>query len=306
MKGWDIIGDIHGQLGKLEGLLDSLGYEKFRGAYRHPERRVLFLGDYIDRGPDICGVLSTVYRMVDAGEAIALMGNHELNALHYHRHGPDGQPLRPHTKDKRDQHSATLEQFDGSKDTWKDWLNWFAQLPLYFETDSFRAIHACWSDVHIEDICGRSLQDDEFLIAASDKSRAEGRALEILLKGPELELPDGLTFKDKDGQTRESMRVRWWDLAEREHSYASLVMPPGAPAPNGSIVRGALAGFPDYPADAKPVFCGHYWLPHGRDIAPLAGNVVCLDYSAGKEGSLVACRWNGTLQNSEFIAGAEL
>lgn len=302
MKGWDIIGDIHGQMAKLEGLLDLLGYEKFHGAYRHPERRVLFLGDYIDRGPAIDGVLRTVRAMVGAGEAIALMGNHELNALHYHRRGPDDQPLRPHTQDKRHQHAATLDQFDGRKDEWKDWLCWFAQLPLYFETDGFRAVHACWSSAHIADIRGRSLQDDAFVAAASDKSCAEGRALEILLKGPELELPHGLTFTDKDGRERNSMRVRWWGLAERDHTYASLVMPPGAPAPEGSIAREALAGFPNYPTDEKPVFCGHYWLPHGRDIAPLAANIVCLDYSAGKEGSLVACRWNGTLQTSHFVA----
>ncbi len=301
MKNWDIIGDIHGQLGKLEALLDLLGYEKFCGAYRHPERRVLFLGDYIDRGPAIDGVLRTVRAMVEAGEAVALMGNHELNAVHYHARGPDGRPLRPHSEDKRTQHAATLEQFEGRDDEWKDWLCWLAQLPLCFETEDFRGVHACWSKDHLKHIAGRTLQDDEFLFAASDKRRTEGRALEILLKGPELDLPDGLVFQDKDGHTRDTMRVRWWGLAEREHAYASLAMPPGALAPDGSISREVLADFPDYPADEKPVFCGHYWLPHAGDIAPLASNVMCLDYSAGKDGPLVACRWNGSLAGSEYF-----
>lgn len=301
MKAWDIIGDIHGQRDKLEALLKLLGYEKFAGAYRHPERRVLFLGDYIDRGPDIDGVLRTVRAMVDTGEAVALTGNHELNALHYHTRGPDGKPLRPHTDDKRHQHAATLEQFDGREDEWRDWLRWFAQLPIYYETDSFRAIHACWSKDHLGHIAGRTLQDDEFLFAASDKRRTEGRALEILLKGPELDLPEGQSFTDKDGRERKSMRVRWWGLDADEHLFGGLVMPPGAPAPEGRMKREELVGFPNYPADAKPVFCGHYWLPHGGEIAPLASNVMCLDYSAGKDGPLVACRWNGSLETSEFV-----
>ena len=301
MKGWDIIGDIHGQLGKLEGLLDLLGYEKFGGAYRHPERRVLFLGDYIDRGPQIEGVLRTVRAMVNEGEAVALLGNHELNALHYHTRGADGEPLRPHTEDKRDQHAATLEQFDGREDDWRDWLRWFAQLPIYFETDNFRAIHACWSEDHLKDIVGHSLEDDAFLYAASDKGRTEGRALEILLKGPELDLPAGQSFTDKEGHGRDSMRIRWWGLDADEHLLGELVMPPGAPAPGGIIKRGALADFPNYPSDAKTVFCGHYWLPHGGDTAPLATNVMCLDYSAGKNGPLVACRWNGSLAGAAYF-----
>lgn len=312
-KSWDIIGDIHGQASKLRSLLSKLGYRESNGVYCHPERRILFLGDYIDRGPDIRAVLRIVGGMVASGEAVALMGNHELNALHYHTKREDGRYLRSHHESKTEQHIATLRQFSGVTgpweerhlerlDTeWQEWLRWFAQLPLCFETENFRAIHACWSEDHLEDIAGRSLQDDEFLFAASEKTRAEGRALEILLKGPELQLPDGLTFEDKDGHTRDTMRVRWWDLAEEEHSYAALVMPPGAPAPHGSVTRQDLAGFPDYPPDAKPVFCGHYWLPHGGDTAPLARNVICLDYSAGKDGPLVAYRWNGSVQNSEIV-----
>ena len=312
-KNWDVIGDIHGQASKLQSLLSKLGYRESGGTYRHPERRILFLGDYIDRGPDIRTVLRIVRGMVASGEAVALMGNHELNALHYHTESGDGQYLRSHHKSKTEQHIATLRQFSGVTGPWEDrhlkrldtkwqeWLQWFARLPLFFETEDFRAIHACWSEDHIKDIAGRSLQDDEFLFAASEKTRTEGRAVEILLKGPELGLPDGLTFKDKDGHTRDTMRVRWWDLAQKEHSYASLVMPPGAPAPEGRVGQQALEGFPDYRADAKPVFCGHYWLPHDGGTAPLARNVMCLDFSAGKDGPLVACRWNGSMQSSEIV-----
>jgi hypothetical protein len=47
---YDFIGDIHGYADKLEALLKKMGYSLKNGAYAHPERKVLFVGDYIDRG----------------------------------------------------------------------------------------------------------------------------------------------------------------------------------------------------------------------------------------------------------------
>ena len=86
---YDIIPDIHGYHGKLLALLDNLGYRRHGGTHRHPEgRKVVFLGDFIDRGPEIREVLHTVRGMVDAGDAHAIMGNHEYNAICYAT--PDG------------------------------------------------------------------------------------------------------------------------------------------------------------------------------------------------------------------------
>jgi len=56
----DLIGDIHGHADKLEELLLKLGYTKNRGAFSHPDRKVLFVGDYIDRGPKIKETLQIV------------------------------------------------------------------------------------------------------------------------------------------------------------------------------------------------------------------------------------------------------
>ena len=78
---YDLIGDIHGHADELVRLLELLGYEKNQGTYRHTERKVIFLGDFIDRGPEIRQVLETVRPMVEAGHALAVMSNHELNAL---------------------------------------------------------------------------------------------------------------------------------------------------------------------------------------------------------------------------------
>src|ERR1700676_1485199 len=93
---YDLIGDIHGHADELMQLLEALGYGKSQGVYRHPERRVIFLGDFIDRGPQIRQVLEIVRPMIEQGHALAVMGNHELNALAYHTDAPDspGEHLR--------------------------------------------------------------------------------------------------------------------------------------------------------------------------------------------------------------------
>ena len=78
---YDVIGDIHGQADKLRALLLHLGYRERKGAYRHPDRTAIFVGDFIDRGPRQIDSVNAVRRMVDAGTARAVMGNHEFNAI---------------------------------------------------------------------------------------------------------------------------------------------------------------------------------------------------------------------------------
>ena len=97
---YDLIGDIHGHATELKQLLEKLGYTLEDGSYRHPGREVIFLGDFIDRGPEILEVLQLVRPMIESGEAKAVMGNHEFNALAYHTEDP-GQPgkhLRRHNR----------------------------------------------------------------------------------------------------------------------------------------------------------------------------------------------------------------
>ncbi|HTX28975.1 MAG TPA: polynucleotide kinase-phosphatase [Streptosporangiaceae bacterium] len=84
---FDVIGDVHGCLAELEQLLGRLGYAIERdpagrsiGA-RNPGRRAVFLGDLVDRGPDTPGVLRLVMGMVAAGDALAVLGNHEAKLL---------------------------------------------------------------------------------------------------------------------------------------------------------------------------------------------------------------------------------
>ncbi|NDB35537.1 MAG: serine/threonine protein phosphatase, partial [Flavobacteriia bacterium] len=76
MTNYDIIGDIHGHADALEQLLQKMGYRRHQGIYQNPSRKVVFLGDFIDRGPKIRETLHLVKDMVDAGFAHAIMGNH--------------------------------------------------------------------------------------------------------------------------------------------------------------------------------------------------------------------------------------
>jgi protein phosphatase len=81
---FDIIGDIHGCHTELVELLSLLGYEVTPEATtaRHPEgRRVLFLGDLVDRGPATPAVLRLAMGMVADGTALCLPGNHEVKLL---------------------------------------------------------------------------------------------------------------------------------------------------------------------------------------------------------------------------------
>jgi protein phosphatase len=85
---FDIIGDIHGCRQELAGLLDLLGYVPTPSGdvegpvLRHPEgRKVVFLGDLVDRGPDTPGVLRQAMAMVEAGSALCVPGNHDMKLM---------------------------------------------------------------------------------------------------------------------------------------------------------------------------------------------------------------------------------
>lgn len=78
---YDLIGDIHGFASELKCLLRKLGYQEREGTWQHPERRVIFLGDFVDRGPEQVETIQIAQRMVEEGYALAVMGNHEFNAV---------------------------------------------------------------------------------------------------------------------------------------------------------------------------------------------------------------------------------
>ena len=311
LNGYDIIGDIHGCADKLEALLARLGYLKQDGVWKHADRIAVFLGDYIDRGPEILETLKIVRDMRAAGAAVALMGNHEFNAVCWNTPDPahPGQHLRPHTEKNRLQHEASLDQLAGC---YQMWIGWMRTLPLWLELGDLgghggrlHLAHACWSPDAIEVLkqaerCGEAmiegrhdaptLSDKGYEYAGRDSFSIEYHAIETVLKGPEVPLPEGVTFCDKDGVERDSIRVKWWLGPGRSCREMSLMGTDCTEA----LPENARVEPEDWQAIAVdcPTFFGHYWLGAEEAVKSFGPKVACLDFSAVKGGPLVAYRWN--------------
>ncbi|SDM42410.1 protein phosphatase [Catalinimonas alkaloidigena] len=81
---FDIIGDVHGCFDELQELLEKLGYAITTTEDGHfrvtppSGRKVIFLGDLVDRGPNSPGVLRLVMDMVRDGVAFCVPGNHDV------------------------------------------------------------------------------------------------------------------------------------------------------------------------------------------------------------------------------------
>lgn len=301
---YDLIGDIHGQHDKLTALLSKLGYLPLGDSFRHPEgRKVIFLGDYIDRGPKVREVLVTVRAMVEAGDALAIMGNHEYNAVCYHTPDGNGGWLREHSEEKNRQVTATQRAFERRETEWADWLEWMKRLPMFLDLGTLRCVHACWDSRRIKRLEGRSIADPAFLRASVTKLTTEHRAVENVLKGPETPAADGVVFRDKEGTQRNTLRARWWGIRD-DLTAGEIAMPPGSLKDSTKLDPWILKRLPNYGIQEPPVFFGHYWLPANAPKAPLAPNIACLDFSGGLEGPLVAYRWDGEqiLSAEKFVS----
>ncbi len=301
---YDIIGDVHGRIDKLEALLPRLGYHHDGISYVPPAgRRALFVGDLIDPKPGIAipgGVRATlelVKAMHDRGHALCLMGNHEVNAIFYHTRGREVKWLRQHGDRNKRTHQGTLDDFPDHKDAGSEWqitwMPWLKRLPLYLELDGFRAVHASWHPEHLARLRGRSFEDEEFLHAAADPHSPEGEAIEMVLKGLEIPLPLAVSYHDHTGTQRRNFRAKWWEKPSIGSRLDELVFPMNPQIPDTALDAGAERMFQGYADHEPPVFFGHYFKPADSPLEPERPNVACLDHSAAKDGPLVAYRWSG-------------
>lgn len=300
VEGYDIIGDIHGCAKSLERLLIRLGYSNQDGVYQQANRKAIFVGDIIDRGPRIRKALQLVRAMVDNDQAHCILGNHEFNAVAYttevdHKDA-DPRFLRAHDKRNNRLIQETLVQFASYPEEWRSYLQWFQELPVYIDTGSFRVVHACWDNESINEVSKHSNEVVTRLrhlmprLMGGDKSLTQ--SLDTLTRGTSLHYPDGRYILSRDGIKRYIFRTKFW--AKDPSTYQDVIFQPD-PLPEDLNDR-SLEGHEhekliSYPESEKPVFFGHYWL-HGRPR--LQGrNLACLDYSAVKFGRLVAYRYDG-------------
>ncbi|WP_306751518.1 metallophosphoesterase [Paracoccus actinidiae] len=281
-----IIPDIHADWRRLEASLSMAAGTK-----------PAFLGDFIDAGKgdmeqaDDRRVLQRVRGLIDGDQAIAIMGNHELNAILFHRRGADGQPLRAQTKKNAGQHASFIEAIGVETPEALAWTDWFLEaLPLWYDRQGLKLVHACWFEPEIELIRvrrpdGRLRPEDLPEIAREDTDF--GRAVKLITSGREVALPRGVSFLDKRGDRRQDVRLAWW-RQDKTWRDAALSVPdrsslPDSPLP-GDIVT------PAHPAGAAPVFVGHYKMDGQPRVE--SKHVLCLDYPA----TPCVYRWSGETQ----------
>ncbi|WP_170272582.1 metallophosphoesterase [Litorivicinus lipolyticus] len=284
----DLIGDVHGCGQSLGRLLRKLGYEYRDGAYRHSERHAVFIGDLMDRGPRVRLACQIARAMVEAGNATWILGNHEIDVMGLVL-GDGIEPYLDHTKRRLGKAAATFNSIPGPE--LLSLCQWLQDCPLWLEQADFRAVHACWDDHAVARI--RTVAPDGIIarqhFGQLYRSGELQRAVSRLVRGPSLPLPNGQSMVSRDGTARKSFRVAFW--LDEPDTLGDLVfqpdpLPPGvAEQPLNGTIR---AGLPSYASNQPHLFFGHYWR-RGRP-APLAENVMCLDYSAVLREKLVAYR----------------
>ena len=290
---YDIIGDVHGQADMLKTLLKSMGYKKNNGVFAHESRKAVFLGDFINRGPQIRESVLMVRKMVEAGHALAILGNHELSALLYHLKDKGGKPFNKRLAKYRLPLQQTLEEFANFPDEYSDHLKWMRRLPMFLELDGIRVVHACWKDENIR-LIRETLTEGRLrksLLRRISKNNSEvSRAFWQTCKGIDFQLPKDLLVFDEKGQAHRSFRAKWWVNPEgmtfRELSLESRFNLPPYTIPHELNQPGDIYG------EKEPlVFFGHYCLKGADNI--LAPNICCLDSCVSRNGKLAAYRWSG-------------
>ena len=294
-QGYDLIGDLHGCARTLEKLLQLLGYRQQRGCYRHPTRKVVFIGDLVDRGSAIRETLQLVRAMVEQGEAQVVIGNHEYNCIIYCQLARENSPrtyLREHNPRHERQIRETLQQMDDYPDEWRDYLDWFRHMPLYLEFEHFRAVHACWDTqliVQMKEQGISDLSDDDLLHGSVERDSFEWLVTDRLLRGTQLHLPNDEVMVTVEGFRRHMYRTRFW--GDRPYCHRDVVFQPD-PLPEHIASKPLTQVEHDqilhYGSEEKPLFIGHYW--RQGEPTTITDNIVCLDYSAVKDGKLVAYR----------------
>ena len=254
MTATTIIPDIHADPARLDASLAAA-----------EGKRIAFLGDLIDAGskvgqPDDGYVLEKARDLVESGRALAIMGNHELNAILFHTFNTKGEPLRKHSQEHIAQHKSFIDRF-GSTSEVKAWTDWFLTLPLWLEVDGLRLVHACWDQDAIDTIAkrrpdGRLTADDLEEVADKEKPTAFAAAVEMLTSGPEVPLPNGHSFHDSKGKNREKVRIAWWRAATGTWREVALSVPDLEELPDEPIA--GTESLSIYPESSPPVLFGHY------------------------------------------------
>lgn len=291
---YDIIGDVHGHASLLKKLLLKMGYQKTNGSFSHPTRKAVFVGDFINRGPEIRKTIKLIRSMVENGHALAILGNHEINAIIFHLKDKPGIQLVKKPGKQFLSLFKTINEYSATSLTWKEDLKWLRTLPLYLDLGEIRIVHACWSDYAVK-MADRLYEDGRirkktFRSIYKKSGSEEAKSVWLLTKGVNLEMPGDLRIVNNKGVSPRSFRIKWWDVpgsvSFRELSFESKFT-----LPNYTVPPEIIPETYPYPEDAPILFFGHYCRGRGPHI--IKPNVCCVDSCVTGTGKLLAYRWDG-------------
>ena len=300
----DIVGDVHGEIEPLRQLIDQLGYD---GQDRHPDgRRLVFVGDLGDRGPDSPAVGGLVMSLVDRGLAQCVLGNHELNLLRGEHKPGNAWFMDPNRKEQ--QPGGEFAHSTIATEAFKPrYLKFLSTLPLALERVDLRVVHAAWVPGEIDAL-----------------RTARGTIIEVY--GAFEEQTNALLRMEGLQERADRENATWKHALHDKHATVELLTASGECDERhqmGNPIRVATSG-PERLADKPfwssgkwrmcdrvrwweeyeekvPVVVGHYW----RRLAPIHGsayaeskpdlfdgvgptkwmgdekNVFCVDYSVG-------------------------
>jgi serine/threonine protein phosphatase 1 len=131
------IGDIHGCNRRLRQLLDQIEIDPHTDA-------LVFVGDYLDRGPDVRGTIDTLLEIKETHpNTICLRGNHEAMFLDFYREGR-GEALFLYNSglSTLDSYGLTLAEARTGRGFPESHLRFLASLPHFYEKGEYLFVHA--------------------------------------------------------------------------------------------------------------------------------------------------------------------
>jgi len=291
---YDIIGDVHGHAQLLKKLLTKLGYKKSDEGYVHTSRKAVFVGDFINRGPSIRKTIRIVREMVENGNALAILGNHEINAIIASLRDKKGMPLiKPPLK-----HFVsvlkTTKEFADDKEEWAGHLKWLRSLPLYLELEGIRVIHACWTDYAVaylkDNLTSPRIKKSIFQKIYKDPGSKIAQNIWLVTKGPQFKLPGDLKIINNKGVSPRSYRIRWWE-DNHGKTFEELSFESKFKLPQYTVPEQVLPVVYPYDSNGPILFFGHYCRSRGPHI--ISENICCVDSCVNGSKVLTAYSWEG-------------
>lgn len=296
----DIIGDIHGEIDALRQLLHHLGHDTTSA---HP-RKLVFIGDLCDRGPDSIAVIQLVRDLVSEGRAYAILGNHEINLLMNDAKDGSGWFFDERAQSDRIYYAPFTR---ARPDERPDIRDFFSQLPLALQSPSLRIVHAAWEPEAIETIS--NIPRGEILQACQHWERLTHDAAQAgNLRQRYLDEKSrwAIQLEDPDNPPPYLHAVAEYETLEQrinpiKRLTSGIEARSAQPFYSGNRWRYSdrIAWWNDYTGDL-PVIIGHYWrlfdlpsLPNAsrysllfEGIGPTSWHgrehrVFCADYSVG-------------------------